>query len=57
MGDDVTPSWAPGSAKIAFATDRDGDLEIYVLTAFGRDIRKMTDDGRPDIQPSWSPLW
>lgn len=30
-GDDVNPAWSPDETKVAFATDRDGDYEIYVL--------------------------
>ena len=28
---DVQPAWSPDGTKIAFASDRDGDYEIYVL--------------------------
>ena len=30
-GDAVQPSWSPDGTKIAFATNRDGDYEIYVI--------------------------
>ncbi len=30
-GDDAQPAWSPDGTKIAFASDRDGDYEIYVL--------------------------
>ena len=29
--DDTDPSWSPDGTKLAFATNRDGDYEIYVL--------------------------
>ena len=29
--DDVQPAWSPDGTKIAFASNRDGDYEIYVL--------------------------
>ena len=30
-GHDKQPNWFPDGTKIAFATNRDGDYEIYVL--------------------------
>jgi Tol biopolymer transport system component len=32
--DDV-PSWSPDGRRIAFASDRDGNREIYVMNADG----------------------
>ena len=29
--DDTDPTWSPDETKVAFATDRDGDYEIYIL--------------------------
>ncbi len=30
-GHDKQPAWSPDGTKIAFATNRDGDYEIYVI--------------------------
>ena len=30
-GDNVDPTWSADSSKLAFASARDGDWEIYVL--------------------------
>jgi Tol biopolymer transport system component len=51
-------SWSPdsGSAqRIAFSSDRDGDLEIYVMAADGSDIRQFTYNEAWDSAPAWSP--
>src|SRR5687768_12125097 len=33
--DDTDPAWSPDGQKIAFASDRDGNLEIYVMDKDG----------------------
>ena len=40
---------------LAFASDRDGNLDIYVASADGRNIRRVTDDPDDDLSPAWSP--
>jgi len=42
-------------SKIVFATDRDGNQEIYVMNADGRDQRRLTDNGAIDGAPVWAP--
>ena len=42
-------------ARIAFASDRDGNYEIYVMTADGGDLRRLTNNRATDHSPSWSP--
>lgn len=41
--------------KIAFASDRDGNFEIYVMDADGGGQLRLTDNPGEDFQPSWSP--
>ncbi len=56
--EDVTnlaPAASPDGRRIAFASDRDGDLEIYVMDADGGGLRRLTDDPGRDDQPTWSP--
>lgn len=47
------PTWSGDSRKIAFASDRDGDWEIYVLDLATRGLSKLTDNTRDDTQPDW----
>ena len=39
---------------IAFSSDRDGNVEIYVMQPDGSDIRRITDDPAEDHSPSWT---
>jgi hypothetical protein len=52
----VMPSWSPDGTRIAFASDRDGDFEIYVIPANGGgQAERLTDNGVDDLLPTWSP--
>jgi len=39
--------------KIAFASDRDGDFEIYVMDADGSNVKKLTSNSTGDSYPDW----
>jgi Tol biopolymer transport system component len=54
-GDDLSPVWSPDGTQIAFASDRDGDWEIYAMRTDGTDLRQLTDDTSIESKPSWSP--
>ncbi len=44
------------NTKIAFISDRDGDEEIYVMSADGSDVTRLTDTrGNISSYPRWSP--
>lgn len=47
------PPYAQG--RIAFASNRDGDFEIYVLDMASGVIAQLTDNDHSDRQPTWSP--
>ena len=42
-------------AQIAFMSHRDGNWEIYVMDADGRNQRRLTNNPASDHAPSWSP--
>ena len=48
-------AWSPDGTRIAFASTRDGDYEIYVMNADGTNVVRLTDHPQSDAAPSWSP--
>src|SRR5437868_11304329 len=55
--DEVTPDnriFSP-RGRIAFASDRDGNFEIYVMNPDGSGQLRLTNDPGEDTQPAWSP--
>src|SRR5688572_11138111 len=54
-GDDVQPSWSPDGSRIAWASDRGGNLEIFSAGLNGQDLRRHTLNVSPDTEPEWSP--
>jgi Tol biopolymer transport system component len=49
------PTWSPDGSSIAFASDRDGDFDIYVRRVEGGQEVNVTDDPGQDFQPAFSP--
>ncbi len=43
------------NGKIAFASDRDGDMEIYTIDADGSNLQQLTFNSGLDMEPNWSP--
>ena len=55
---DWGPAWSPDGTKIAFASDRDGNVEIYVMNADGTNPRNLTNHPADDGELLWSrPAW
>lgn len=52
---DLWTSWSPDGTKIAFASSRDGNPEIYVMNSDGGSPARLTDHPASDSEPSWSP--
>ena len=55
---DWDPSWSPDGERIAFMSDRKGDLvnfEIYVMDADGQNEQRLTENRVDDGAPVWSP--
>jgi Tol biopolymer transport system component len=51
----ILPSWSPDGSKIAFTSDRDGNLEVYMLDVDTLEATRVTNNDAIDWNPSWSP--
>ena len=45
----------PTTPKIAFASNRDGNYEIYIMNPDGTGQKNLTRHKASDVQPAWSP--
>lgn len=56
---DYMPTWSPDGSRLAFASPRAGEHDIYVVDADGTGLRRLTTDPSPathrDYAPAWSP--
>jgi TolB protein len=48
-------SWSPDRSGLAFASDRSGNGDIYVMNFLSNDKRQLTDGLAIDGSPRWSP--
>jgi TolB protein len=46
---------APGSDRIAYVSDRNGDKDIYVMNADGTCVTRLTHTRQGERDPAWSP--
>lgn len=53
--DDMFPVWSPDGERIAFASTRSGDWEIYVGDISGEKLRRLTQSPGRDAHPYWFP--
>ncbi len=55
-GRDLFPNWSPDGHRIAFSSDRTGDLEIYAARPNGEGPENLTaNPTAPDFYPAYSP--
>lgn len=52
-GVDEHPAWSPDGRYLAFSSARGGDTDIYVATADGSAMRRITTSVGPDWLPRW----
>jgi Tol biopolymer transport system component/N-acetylneuraminic acid mutarotase len=55
LGQNFEPAFSPDGTRIAFASNRDRNFEIYVMNADGSGQVRLTSAPRADSVPSWSP--
>jgi TolB protein len=53
--DDITPALSPDGKWLAFASNRNGYWDIYMLDLATGEITRLTDNREYDASPSWSP--
>lgn len=52
---EAVDAWAPETAELALASDRSGNLEIYLLQGRSGGWKNLTNHPGPDNWPVWSP--
>lgn len=57
--DDAAPALSPDGHQVAFASNRAGGWDIYILDLHTGEIRSVTQDSAYQFAPAWSPdgLW
>jgi Tol biopolymer transport system component len=57
-----TPRWSPDGQQLVFASDRDGNREVYIVDltsppglGSGGEVHNLSQHKDPDWQPAWSP--
>ena len=57
--DDIHPALDPDGTRLAFASNRDGDWDLYWMDLKTGAVSQITDTPEYDASPSWSPdgLW
>jgi Tol biopolymer transport system component len=48
------PNWSPAGSHIVFDSNKEGQFEVYVVSAAGGNPRRLTENPATDGVPSWS---
>ena len=54
-GADIHPVWSPDDTRVAFASNRGGTWDIWMISADGGQPVQVTSGPAEDVHPSWSP--
>jgi TolB protein len=52
-GNNTGPCFSPDGEWISFASDRDGDHEVFIMQMDGSRVTQLTYDPDDDWQPRW----
>jgi len=52
---DITPAISPDGSRIAFASNRDGFYDLYLLDLQSGGVQRLTQTEQFDSSPTWSP--
>ncbi len=52
---EANPIWSPDGSKIAFASDRNGNMDIYVMDSRGGTPKRLTSNSASEIPQGFSP--
>jgi hypothetical protein len=55
IGEGIDPVWSPDGSRIAFASSRSGNSDIYLMNPDGAEVVRLTDDPEDEMSPAWSP--
>ncbi len=49
------PAWSPDGMRIAFASNQDGNYDIFSMANDGTDVQQLTRTEEEEAEPAWSP--
>jgi Tol biopolymer transport system component len=52
---DFNAAFAPDGKRLAFVSERDGNMELYTIRLDGKGLRRLTHEHALDDHPAWSP--
>ena len=52
---DLSPRFSPDGKTIAFSSDREGGLDVYLIPSAGGDVKRLTRHSADDTVLGWSP--
>lgn len=52
---EIGAAYSPDGSRIVFASDRDGNFELYVVDADGANARRLTETTSNEAEPAWTP--
>lgn len=47
--------WSPDGRRLAFHTEVRKNIDVYVVNANGKNLKRLTEDAAEDSRPSWHP--